>query len=237
MFLRLTLFVLSFFDFFHKKKIVDFFKRKKIVHLETFFDVGAHHGESINFYSKNFKIEKIYSFEPSQDNFDILKKKIDKKQFKNKKIFIENFALGEKSKNEILRQTNETSSSSINEINKNSKYYKKKRFFLQLDYEKKLNIRQIKLRDYIKENKIVKMDLMKIDTEGYEYFVMLGADEFLKDFKYIIFEHHYDDMIEKKYKFSQISKLLKENNFVQMLKLKMPFRKTFEYIYFNKKIL
>jgi FkbM family methyltransferase len=237
MFLRLTLFVLSFFDFFHKKKIVDFFKRKKIVHFETFFDVGAHHGESINFYSKNFKIEKIYSFEPSQDNFDILKKKINKKQFKNKKIFIENFALGEKSKNEILRQTNETSSSSINEINKNSKYYKKKRFFLQLDYEKKLNIRQIKLRDYIKENKIVKMDLMKIDTEGYEYFVMLGADEFLKDFKYIIFEHHYDDMIEKKYKFSQISKLLKENNFIQMLKLKMPFRKTFEYIYFNKKIL
>lgn len=237
MFLRLTLFVLSFFDFFHKKKIVNFFKRKKIVHFETFFDVGAHHGESINFYSKNFKIDKIYSFEPSQDNFDILKKKINKKQFKNKKIFIENFALGEKSKNEILRQTNETSSSSINEINKNSKYYKKKRFFLQLDYEKKLNIRQIKLRDYIKENKIVKMDLMKIDTEGYEYFVMLGADEFLKDFKYIIFEHHYDDMIEKKYKFSQISKLLKENNFIQMLKLKMPFRKTFEYIYFNKKIL
>ena len=237
MFLRLTLFILSFFDFFHKKKIVDFFKKKKVVHFETFFDVGAHHGESINFYSKNFKIEKIYSFEPSQDNFDILKKKINKKQFKNKKIFIENFALGEKTKNEILRQTNETSSSSINEINKNSKYYKKKRFFLQLDYEKKLNIRQIKLRDYIKENKIVKMDLMKIDTEGYEYFVMLGADEFLKDFKYIIFEHHYDDMIEKKYKFSQISKLLKENNFVQMLKLKMPFRKTFEYIYFNKKIL
>lgn len=237
MFLRLTLFILSFFDFFHKKKIVDFFKKKKVVHFETFFDVGAHHGESINFYSKNFKIEKIYSFEPSQDNFDILKKKINKKQFKNKKIFIENFALGEKTKNEILRQTNETSSSSINEINKNSKYYKKKRFFLQLDYEKKLNIRQIKLRDYIKENKIVKMDLMKIDTEGYEYFVMLGADEFLKDFKYIIFEHHYDDMIEKKYKFSQISKLLKENNFIQMLKLKMPFRKTFEYIYFNKKIL
>lgn len=237
MFLRLTLFILSFFDFFHKKKIVDFFKKKKVVHFETFFDVGAHHGESINFYSKNFKIEKIYSFEPSQDNFDILKKKINKKQFKNKKIFIENFALGEKTKNEILRQTNETSSSSINEINKNSKYYKKKRFFLQLDYEKKLNIRQIKLRDYIKENKIVKMDLMKIDTEGYEYFVMLGADEFLKDFKYIIFEHHYDDMIEKKYKFSQISKLLKENNFIQMLKLKMPFRKTFEYIYFNKKVL
>lgn len=237
MFLRLTLFILSFFDFFHKKKIVDFFKKKKIVYFETFFDVGAHHGESIKLYLKNFQIDKIYSFEPSQNNFHVLKKKINLKQFKNTKIFIENFALGEKSKNEILWQTNETSSSSINKINKNSKYYKKKRFFLQLDYEKKLNIRQLKLRDYIKENKIAKLDLMKIDTEGYEYFVMLGADEFLKDFKYIVFEHHYDDMIKKKYKFSEISKLLKENNFIQMLKLKMPFRKTFEYIYFNKRIL
>jgi hypothetical protein len=84
---------------------------------------------------------------------------------------------------------------------------------------------------------ITQLDLMKVDTEGYEYFVMLGSDEFLKDFNYIIFEHHYDNMIIKRYKFSQINMLLKKNNFTQMLKLKMPFRKTFEYIYFNKKIL
>ncbi len=237
MFKKITLFILNIFDFFHKKKIINFFKKRKIFYFESFFDVGAHHGESIKFYLKNFKIDKIYSFEPSEENYRIIKKKIDLNQFKNTQIFIENYALGEKSKNNILYQTNETSSSSINRINKKSKYFKKKNFFLKLGKEKHLNIQQIKLADYIDEKKISNLDIMKIDTEGYEYFVMLGAEQFLKDFKYLIFEHHYDDMIQKNYKFTQISEILQKNGFIQMLKLKMPFRKTFEYIYFNKKIL
>ena len=90
------------------------------------------------------------------------------------------------------------------------------------------------MSDYIKKHKITSFELIKIDTEGYEYFVLLGAEKFLKKFKYILFEHHYDDMIQKKYKFSDINSLLKDNGFKQELKLKMPFRKTFEYIYFNK---
>ena len=237
MFLKFSLFFLNFFDFFHKKKIVNDFKKRKIHHFKTFFDVGAHHGESIHFYSKNFKIDQIYSFEPSEHNFKILINKINLNDYKNTKIFFENFALGENSQNKTLHQTNESSSSSINKMNKNSKYYRKKNFLFQLGEGKELNIRQIKLGDYIRKNMITQLDLMKVDTEGYEYFVMLGSDEFLKDFKYIIFEHHYDNMIIKKYKFSQINMLLKKNNFTQMLKLKMPFRKTFEYIYFNKKIL
>ena len=50
----------------------------------------------------------------------------------------------------------------------------------------------------------------------------------------ILFEHHYDDMIQKKYTFSDINDFLRLNKFEQIYKLKMPFRKTFEYIYINK---
>jgi len=42
-------------------------------------------------------------------------------------------------------------------------------------------------------------------------------------------------MIEKNYKFSDIHKILKENNFNQIYKIKMPLRKSFEYIYENIK--
>ena len=49
-----------------------------------------------------------------------------------------------------------------------------------------------------------------------------------------MFEHHYDNMIIKKYKFSDINKLLIENNFKQIFKYKMAFRKTFEYVYVKK---
>jgi hypothetical protein len=49
-----------------------------------------------------------------------------------------------------------------------------------------------------------------------------------------MFEHHYDNMILKGYKFSDINNYLIKNNFIQISKHKMPFRKTFEYIYINK---
>ena len=51
----------------------------------------------------------------------------------------------------------------------------------------------------------------------------------------IQFEHHYDLMILKDYKFREINNLLKRNNFKQLFKSKMIFRKSFEYIYINKK--
>ena len=56
----------------------------------------------------------------------------------------------------------------------------------------------------------------------------------IKDIKLILFEHHYHDMIKKDYTFSDVHDLLKKNNFERIYKAKMPFRKTFEYIYKNK---
>ena len=77
---------------------------------------------------------------------------------------------------------------------------------------------------------------MKIDTEGSEFDVLIGAEDLLKNIELIIFEHHYHDMLKKNYTFSDINKLLIKNNFVQLKKFKMPFRKTFEYIYENRNI-
>ena len=48
-----------------------------------------------------------------------------------------------------------------------------------------------------------------------------------------MFEHHYDNMIIKNYNFREINSLLVKNKFKKIFKLKMPFRKTFEYIYEN----
>ena len=50
----------------------------------------------------------------------------------------------------------------------------------------------------------------------------------------ILFEHHYDNMILKNYKFRDIHKILVDYNFLQILKIKMPLRKSFDYIYIKK---
>ena len=94
----------------------------------------------------------------------------------------------------------------------------------------------ILLKDYLIKNNISKVDFLKIDTEGYEFETLLGLQEKLKNVKLILFEHHYDNMILKNYKFRDINKILIDNNFFQILKIKMPLRKSFEYIYENKSI-
>ena len=88
--------------------------------------MGAHHGETIRLFLKKLKIEKIYSFEASPKNFEVLKRKISKNQI-NKKVEIFNLGLGDKISKNYINQVIESSSSTINQLNEGSKYFKKKK--------------------------------------------------------------------------------------------------------------
>ena len=236
---KITLAVLLFFDFFHKRKIINFIK-KKTKNIEILIDVGAHHGESVKLFVNNFSIKNIYSFEPSFDNFQTLIKNtkfLQKK--KNIKLELFNYALGSLKKKLCLNVTSETSSSTINSINENSSYYKKKTKFLSNKnkkfFFKKEIIEVITLDSALLNKKLDLIGLIKIDTEGFEYEVLKGSKEILKKTKLVLFEHHYDNMILKNYNFRHINDFLVLNNFKKVFKAKMPFRKTFEYIYENRK--
>lgn len=236
-FVKLVRFSLNLFDYFQQKKIINFFKKRLISKL-VLFDVGAHHGETVSLFFKNFLIDKIHCFEASEENFQILRNNIKKKNFNNF-CQLNNYAAGEEEKNLFINQTKESSSSSINEFNKNSNYLKKKMKILNFkkveDFYKKEKIQMIRLNDYIRQKKISKIDILKIDTEGYEFNILQGIHQLdFKKIRFIYFEHHYDLMIDKKYKFEDINKLLKDNNFSLKFKLKMKFRKSFEYIYESK---
>ena len=77
--MKIALFIIDLFDFFHKKKIINFLKKKiQLVNIGLFIDVGAHKGETIELFSKNFLINKIISFEASPRNFKklLLRKRI-----------------------------------------------------------------------------------------------------------------------------------------------------------------
>jgi len=235
--------ILKYFDLFYQLKMFKFLKKKGFSKFKIFFDVGAHRGETIKLFTKNFKIEKIYSFEPSKINFDYLKKNSLKfsETNKNVQIITENFAFGDKNNDIKIKHLSESSSSTINEIDTNSKYFKKKSFLLYNNQDNKFykeeNTIQKKLCDYILDNNISKIDFLKIDTEGYEMKVLLGLEKEFKKISIIMFEHHFNDMIVKNYKFRDINNLLRVNNFIQIYKYKMPFRKTFEYIYVRRDLL
>ena len=238
---NITILVLGFFDFFHKLKLLKFLKKIILNDLNLVLDIGAHKGESINFFLNNFKINKIISFEASPINFDSLKNKELglKKKFSKSIIQLENIALGSSIETKKLKQFDESSSSTLSQINENSKYFKKKFAWVNLLNKKNKLYNEIQidintLDNYIESNKIDLIDLIKIDTEGFEFEILQGTTRNFQKVKLILFEHHYDDMITKNYNFSHINQLLNQNNFFRIHKAKMPFRKTFEYVYMNR---
>ena len=95
-------------------------------------------------------------------------------------------------------------------------------------------MKQLIFEEYLTKNNINHIDLLKIDTEGYEYEVLRGLKENISKVSIIIFEHHYDNMIIKNYTFRDINHLLIKSDFQRVFKCKMPFRKSFEYIYIRK---
>ena len=91
----------------------------------------------------------------------------------------------------------------------------------------------LKSGEYLRDKNINKVNFLKIDTEGYEFEVLQGLGNEISKIETIMLEHHYDNMIQKNYTYGDIFNLLKKNNFKMVYKAKMPFRRTFEYIFFN----
>jgi len=236
----ISILVLNFFDYFYKKKISKFINKNKLADIDIFLDVGAHKGESINFFLKNLNIKNIYSFEASKINFAELKKRLPSltKKFNKTNIYIENIALGAETKKVILKQFNESSSSTISGINENSSYFKQKHKYINKKtkntFYQNIETTVIPLSQYLINQKIDNIDFLKIDTEGYELNILKGLNDKIRNIKIIFFEHHYNNMIKKNYNFTDIHGLLTNRNFKKIYKSKMPFRKTFEYMYINE---
>ena len=232
--MKILIFFLNLLDFINKKKVINFFKKEKL-NINLLVDVGAHEGETSNLFSKYLNIKKIYCFEPSSINYNNLKKKIVKKE----NIFLFNFGLGDRDGEENFNQLEESSSSTLVELNQKSKYFLKKKKILNLFIKKNFKIFSqtvniMKLKNFMHNKSIKYIDILKIDTEGYEMKVIKGAEEKIKNIEYIYFEHHFDDMLKKDYTLSDIHNYLVKNGFEKKIKIKMFFRKSFEYIYKNK---
>lgn len=182
---KLVVFVLNFFDHFQQKKVIKFLKKNFKSEI-ILYDVGSHYGETVKLFLNNFKIKELHCFEASSLNFEILIKNLKKINIKvNHQL--NNFGLGSINEDTFINQTKESSSSTINDLNLNSKYLQKKLKVLNLKnidkFYQKLPVKIITLDKYILEKKQKNIDVLKIDTEGFELEVLYGAKSLLKNNK------------------------------------------------------
>ena len=133
----------------------------------TIIDVGANIGYyTVLLADKVGNTGKIYAFEPDKINFEILKKNVEANNLKNVEII--NAAVGSKAGKLKLHKSKENLGD--HKLYGNDKEIEE--------------VKIVKLDDFLKNKKI---DLMKVDTQGWEPEVIEGAKKIISKNKPIMF--------------------------------------------------
>lgn len=130
------------------------------------FDVGANQGQSVKSFQSACPSSQIHSFEPSKICFEVLKNNFPN----SKNLKLNNKAVG--SEKGSLK-FNEYSWSALNSLLKRS--------FTKSEIIDNYLVDVITIDDYCEENKIVKINVLKTDTEGYELEVLKGAEKMMNE--------------------------------------------------------
>tara|TARA_A100001011_G_scaffold18357_1_gene18878 strand:- start:650 stop:1429 length:780 start_codon:yes stop_codon:yes gene_type:complete len=183
--------------------------KKKISYKPIIFDVGANEGQSIKRFKKIFPDSQIHAFEPIDEEF----KKLENIYKNDKTVYLNNFALGEGESTKDFYVTKASGNSSFINLNKNSDWIKirsaENKVPIEEFIKEKKKLKVISLDNYCKSKKIEKIDILKIDTQGYEDKVLSGSQNLIQnEIKFIECEIMLDDVYEKHLNFSDIEKYL-----------------------------
>ncbi len=170
----LSIYIFGKFEY----EIIETIAKHKLSKKPIFFDIGANIGVQTLQLASYFNNAKVHSFEPTNFGYKKLKNNITLNPDLRKNIYInQNFLSNKKFlPNKIYASWNL-------KVKKNT--HKKH----QGSYKNTSNASSLKLDDYIKKNKIKKIDFIKLDVDGHELEVLKSGYNFLRKKKVpIIFE-------------------------------------------------
>jgi len=137
-------------------------------------DAGANVG-LFSIYAAVLGAKKVYAFEPVKETYDILVENIKRNELENRIIPI-NKGLGDVEERKMISYT----------CGGDEGAYIIPRSESGVNKPKIQEIKVITLDDFVKENNIERIDFIKMDTEGYEENILLGAKETIKRWKPIL---------------------------------------------------
>ena len=156
--------------------------------VRTFFDVGANVGQTAREALDTFPGTRIFSFEPHPETFNRLREAIPDRRLSAYQI-----ALGELDGEVTLYEY--ASSGDGTQINS---LVPDARFPVQFGYRPQERVAQCSTIDRFCENHAIeRIDVLKIDTEGSELFVMKGAARMLREGRIGFILAEYNDLLAK----------------------------------------
>ncbi|MDO8463833.1 MAG: FkbM family methyltransferase [Gallionella sp.] len=182
------------------------------------FDVGANVGSTLEEFKSWWPVSEIHCFEPQQECWVALEQRAD--QYAAGGVVINKCAAGSVPSDQVTFYSHEMSSgtSGFNKINLQSldsvtlsQLSGANAQSLQ-EYEQSLNrersVKVVRLDDYMSTSGIHHVDLLKIDTQGFEPEVLDGFGRRLSDVDVVITELMFYDYYERSLSFSDIERFL-----------------------------
>ena len=183
------------------------------------FDVGANNGASTNEFKRWWPNAIVHCFEPQEECWSDLEE--IQQKYNDKSIYLNYIAVGNTRTDHATFYSHNitTGQSGFNKINLESldsiflkKLNEKKDSNSLEDYGSSLNHKRIveiiRADDYMNEHNIKKINLLKIDTQGYEPEVLDGFGERLSDIDVVVTELMFYDYYERSLSFTDIEKYL-----------------------------
>ena len=206
--------IINIFDLYHQKRILNYIKKFNLKYL---IDVGAHKGEFLS-YILSLNLEKIYCFEPQNEIFNLLYQNF--KKFKEVEFFNEGLS---DQKSVLPLYVNKLTSTSTFSKSKNTFFLKFKNFILNTEKSyTKINFIETKTLDEIFINKNINNVFLKIDVEGFELNVLMGAEKILvQKVKFVLVERHFFQLYKNNLS-NEVDLFLKKNNFTLIKKFTFP---------------
>lgn len=138
------------------------------------FDIGANIGFLTLNFARSCPQGLVFSFEPDSQNFESLQRNVKSNKFKNVKIFQK--ALGSRTETATLYKLYSNNPGANRILSK------------EPDQQHELeHVEVTSLDEIIAELAVSKIDLLKIDVEGFERFVLEGSKKVIEKWKPILF--------------------------------------------------
>ncbi|MEL7038529.1 MAG: FkbM family methyltransferase [Cyanobacteria bacterium J06592_8] len=169
--------------------------------IKTIFDIGANIGQTSLFLNKHFNNAEIFAFEPASQTF----KSLCENSQHAERIKPFNLAVGSQ-EDELLISIRENSelNTLVRESSKNTAL------------EKTVETVKVTTVDtFCQQQKIEKIDLLKMDVQGFELEVLKGAESYLKNnlVSFIYSEVSFEKANKECQEFGELHDFLRKNNF------------------------